>query len=35
LGAFWSIYKDPGLNTFDSPPAMSGDYFLGSFWLLN
>ncbi len=35
MGAFWTVFKDPNANTWSDPYSLSGDYFLGSFWLLN
>jgi len=35
FGAFWTVFKDPAANPFPAGVELSGDYFLGSFWLLN
>ena len=35
FGAFWTIFKDPTVNTHPAGIDLNGEYFLGSFWLLN
>ena len=33
-GAFWTVFIDPTVNTNAQGVDLNGDYFLGSFWLL-